>query len=896
MKHTLRKLIFLTILFFFFPTKIFGAVKGYPGKISVFNNQKLRLHIAATTPVITVFIYKVGETQPKIINEGKSFIQVRNLSPLTCPAAEFGCDWKESYSLSVEGWESGLYQAYLIEGAHSTPPNNILARKEDKSSIYESIPFIVKNIHSQNKILLQLPTNTWQAYNNSGFLNSSCLYPYPQCRNHQNSIHLQSVEISFERPFHKDVTAEVYPFIKWAKENDIPMDFAANHDLENYPFISRYKLIISVGHDEYWTKTMKENLEKFRDAGGNLIFLTSNTIFWNSRYQQAANMLVSYKNYIQFDPFNDNRKNDYDPTLVTGRFPFVNNHEATLLGNFSNELPGKGGFTLYSVADPSVSWIFEGTGLKNNDKIGELSSAAGAKEVDSTPFNFINNIPVPKQDFTPAKNLKIIGVGDRGQINATMTIYNSKPDNYSWGEGATVFSAGSWNWVTQSIEKDSRIQRITFNLVKKMSIGSPPNPQNIAEEKEEIFVNTPGQEIIKDTTIHSFYPTKNFNESDVLELRDVNTASILVKFGDQWLNNILSNKKIISASMEFYLLNSPQATISISVIPLKVFWDETIVSWEKRDRDNSWQIKGAMGQSDRDSDRLPIDRKWLYPETPANKKITIDLTKLLIEWQKKRRPAYGFKLENSNINKRVLLASSQHPNPEFRPKIKIIWQEEKDFLTPSPTPALTSTPTPIISPSPTSLPRCQIKYLTITPIDTMINKWEPTRNYATAVNLQIREAEQAQIPLFYFSLNDLINNKNIKIKKGLFKFFVDSRGLVTKYRVYQMKKDWFSRPEITNYQAGYPWSAPGALSDEDQSLYTPSGADFFISITGTGYYQVDITGLVSQWLAAPQTNYGFAFRAFNSAFNTYQNIFSSENPDVNKRPVLEIEYEDCSEK
>lgn len=894
MGKILRKIIFLTILFFFFPSKILATVKGYPGQISVFNNQRISFHIAASTPTITIFIYKVGESQPKIIKEGKNFIQVRNLSPLICPAAEFGCDWKESYSLSVEGWESGLYQAYLIEGVHTTPPNNILARKEDHSSIYESIPFIVKSANTQNKVLLQLPTNTWQAYNNSGFFNSACLYPFPQCRNHQNSFHLQSVEISFERPFHKDVTAEVYPFIKWAKENNIPLDFAANHDLENYPFISRYKLIISVGHDEYWTKTMKENLEKFRDAGGNLIFLTSNTMFWNSRYQKAANILVSYKNYIRFDPFSDQTKIDYDPTLVTGRFPFINNHEATLLGNFSNEFAGKGGFTLYSVSDPSISWIFEGTGLQNNEKIGELSSAAGAKEVDSIPFTFLNNKPMPKQDLTPAKNLKIIGIGDLAKINATMTIYNSRPDVYSWGEGATVFSAGSWNWATQSIDKDQRIQRITFNLIKKMSAGLPPSNQNLPEEKEAVFFNLPGQEIIKDTTIHSFYPERNFNQSETLELRDINTANILVKFDDQFLNRLFENKKIISASIEFYLLNAPQATIGISAIPIKAFWDESIVSWVKRDKDNSWQIKGAMGPLDKDKERLPIDQKWLYPETPANKKIKIDLTRLFIDWQQKKRPVYGFKLENSHINKRVLFASSDHLNSEFRPRLKIIWQENRYFPTPSPKPIISPSPTPILTPtpSPTISPHCQIKNLTITPIDTMINKWEPSRNYAGASILQIREADQAQIPLFYFPLENFSFKKE-RIIKAEFKFFVESRGVATNYRIYLLKKDWFSNVEQTNYLVGHPWSTPGALGEEDQFLYAPEGRSFFVSVNNSGYYQVNLTDLVSQWLRRISINNGLAFRAFNSTFNTYQNIFSSENSQINKRPVLEIEYEDC---
>ena len=48
------------------------------------------------------------------------------------------------------------------------------------------------------------------------------------------------------------------------------------------------KGFLSVGHDEYWSKAMLDNVTAARDAGVNLGFFGSNTAYWQVRFEPSA--------------------------------------------------------------------------------------------------------------------------------------------------------------------------------------------------------------------------------------------------------------------------------------------------------------------------------------------------------------------------------------------------------------------------------------------------------------------------------------------------------------------------------------------------------------------------------------------------------------------------------
>ena len=64
--------------------------------------------------------------------------------------------------------------------------------------------------------------------------------------------------------------------------------------------LKAYRLVLSVGHDEYWSWQMRDQVERARDHGVNLMFLGSNAAYWQVRFEPAYNgvadrTLVCYK-------------------------------------------------------------------------------------------------------------------------------------------------------------------------------------------------------------------------------------------------------------------------------------------------------------------------------------------------------------------------------------------------------------------------------------------------------------------------------------------------------------------------------------------------------------------------------------------------------------------------
>ena len=55
----------------------------------------------------------------------------------------------------------------------------------------------------------------------------------------------------------------------------------------------------TAGHDEYWTKEMRDAFEAARDSGVNIAFMGANTAYWQARIEDSGHTLVEYRNADQ---------------------------------------------------------------------------------------------------------------------------------------------------------------------------------------------------------------------------------------------------------------------------------------------------------------------------------------------------------------------------------------------------------------------------------------------------------------------------------------------------------------------------------------------------------------------------------------------------------------------
>ena len=118
--------------------------------------------------------------------------------------------------------------------------------------------------------------------------------------------------MSFDRPYNGATGANDYrtaaiPVVVRAESTGVPLSYFTNVDLHTTPgALAGARGYVSMGHDEYWTNTMRDVVLGARDAGTNLAFLGANTMYWRIRLEPGtegpARVVVGYRHSAHLDP------------------------------------------------------------------------------------------------------------------------------------------------------------------------------------------------------------------------------------------------------------------------------------------------------------------------------------------------------------------------------------------------------------------------------------------------------------------------------------------------------------------------------------------------------------------------------------------------------------------
>jgi hypothetical protein len=91
--------------------------------------------------------------------------------------------------------------------------------------------------------------------------------------------------------------------VQWLEKNGYGVDCATNSDLEFHPeLLRKYRLMLSVGHDEYWSWVMRDTVESFISGGGNVCFFSGNTCYWQIRFEDQGRTMICYRKPTK-DPY-----------------------------------------------------------------------------------------------------------------------------------------------------------------------------------------------------------------------------------------------------------------------------------------------------------------------------------------------------------------------------------------------------------------------------------------------------------------------------------------------------------------------------------------------------------------------------------------------------------------
>lgn len=433
-------------------------VMGYANRLSCVAGDEVSLHLSSSGKVVDVSVERLGIERVKVWERKNVACSTH---PIPDRASSHGCQWPAAISLTIPPtWGSGYYEATLtlVDGDQTV-----------RSTLF----FVVRSANPGNdsRILLQLSTNTYNAYTNWG---GHSLYSY------HDRDGLQGHRVSFDRPLSSLFDKWELPFVKWAEANDYAIDYAVNSDLEFYPEILKdYKLVLSIGHDEYWSSPMRDHLEKYIADGGNVAFFSGNTCCWQVRSEDDGRALTCWKQWFNADPLYRSKQQGLLSTAWSHH----------LIGRPENQLTGVGflwggyhrshgqfmdGPASFIVHRPD-HWILAGTGLQQGNRFGGKDTIVGY-ECDGCEMDWVNGRPVPThRDGTP-KSFTILATCPARWAPGDCYWYERFPKDRVgaavmgvYTQGGTVVTVGTTDWSHGLQGKDAAVVRITRNILDRLS-------------------------------------------------------------------------------------------------------------------------------------------------------------------------------------------------------------------------------------------------------------------------------------------------------------------------------------------------------------------------------------------------------------------------------------------
>ncbi|HJR96759.1 MAG TPA: N,N-dimethylformamidase beta subunit family domain-containing protein [Actinomycetota bacterium] len=490
-------------------------LEGYCFPRSAMPGEPIPLHVSTDEPRFDVEVAREGAVREVVWRASGVPGAVQHVPD---DAAAAGCGWLSSLEIPVgEGWRSGCYVVTLSAG-------------DERADAF----FVVRPAPGGPRapMILVLSTTTWNAYNDWG----------------GPSLYTGGTQVSFERPLARGFLDKPEPmrrkmqpepdreslwyfdwaeplglsvwsggagwatwergFVRWAETNRYELDVAISEDLEQHPeVLDGHRLFLSVGHDEYWSRGMRETLDAFTDAGGNAAIFSGNTCFWQVRFDEDHRAMTCFKYRADEDPV----VGTAEERFVTG--PWSDRRIAWPETRTIGLTFTRGGYSRYGLGVPRGSgaytvwrpdhWAFEGTDLRYGDELGR-ADAIVAYEVDGVELaTGTDGLPVPtgadgapdgleilataparlwSQHEQPSRYahepgelentaMAVFGPGWRDQVHR-VTNNHACIGVFTKPGGGTVFNAGVTDWTCGLGDPD--VALVTRNVLDRLSADATP--------------------------------------------------------------------------------------------------------------------------------------------------------------------------------------------------------------------------------------------------------------------------------------------------------------------------------------------------------------------------------------------------------------------------------------
>jgi hypothetical protein len=361
----------------------FQARSYAPGQVATLNVR------GAETNRATLQIFQAGASGTPGATAASGWDKHTFGKPVTAPRRvrrQSGNRWRVRVRVGSD-WASGTYVARLTWGNHA-----------------DYAPFVLRPRRlGTQPVLVVEPTNTWHAYN---VVDGDSWYLDP-------SVHV----IDLTHPFASSLASGArvpaglpqqfshydLGFLRWYWHSGYRADFISDDDLEHVSSARQlrgYRLVVFAGHEEYVTSHTFDVMTRYRNAGGNVAFLSANNFFY--KVKVSGNTMTGRK-----------------------RWRDLGRPEAALVGaQYAGWDEGKYPNRPYHIVNTAAApWLFEGTGLHDGSTVGNYGIEVDEPGAASPPHTHVlAEIP---NELGPGKP-------------AEMTIYTRGH--------STVFDAGAINF------------------------------------------------------------------------------------------------------------------------------------------------------------------------------------------------------------------------------------------------------------------------------------------------------------------------------------------------------------------------------------------------------------------------------------------------------------------
>ena len=448
------------------------VIEGYCSANSVRAGEKLQIMVSANPEsACKLEIFRTGYYNGDGARLMKRFDSLKGITQPDPPVGENyvrECQWEPSVEFEIlKDWLSGVYLGKLTA---------------EKTGIQSYVIFIVRDDRPCD-LLFQCSELTWSAYNRW----PSDYSIYTKHKGY-SSTGVPSGTVSFDRPYalfthpvnkikksggSGEYLPWEFPLAFWMEQHGYDVSYISNIDTHADPDgLLRTKGFISVGHDEYWTLDMYNNVLKARDEGVSLAFFGGNSVLCVVPMLPSGNGTPNRATRREgwFMPVSGKIPEAVKRKMVNqqGFEPNMGPDGARLMGA-RLDTSGKGGgggrgSGDWTCAQPS-HWLFEGSGMKKGDSVKGLIGWEwhGAPAMDLPGMSLV------------AEGASFINGKEMGRY--TSTLYDGPKDNIVFNAATIWWANGlssppghvnpSRHGVTQQ-GPDKRVQKITDNLFQRI--------------------------------------------------------------------------------------------------------------------------------------------------------------------------------------------------------------------------------------------------------------------------------------------------------------------------------------------------------------------------------------------------------------------------------------------